>query len=251
MNKRTSARKGRQSDREQDQARRGPVQAWSATQKTYLAALQDPDTVAVVAFGPAGTGKTFVAASHAAHLYEMGAISKVIITRPAVEAGGEKHGFLPGSLQKKTEPWARPVVDVFRARLGAGKVKELMNPAQDGGPVIEFMPIAYMRGATLSDAFIIVDEAQNLSPAQMRMLMTRIGQNTKVAVAGDIDQSDLGVSSGLAVFLDVMRRSGSTLIKTVEFTVDDVVRSGFVRDVLVAYHAYDKANVVHYQQQRA
>lgn len=177
--------------------------------------------------GPAGTGKTYVCGSVAAEALLKGEIRKIIITRPAVEAG-EKLGFLPGELEDKYEPYIQPFRDVLNERMGKSRVDYSMKRGE-----IEAMPLAYMRGKSFKDAFVILDEAQNTTPTQMEMFLTRIGINCTVVVNGDPKQTDIRGRSGLTDALT--RLSHLKSISVVNFTKDDVVRSGFVQQVVEAY----------------
>jgi len=184
--------------------------------------------------GPAGTGKTFVAAAMAAEAMTAKTIEKIIITRPAVPAE-EEYGFFPGELQEKIAPWAKPVVNILEKRLGSGAVEYFLKCGK-----IEIAPLGMLRGDTFEDAFIIFDEAQNATPNQMKLFLTRIGENVKVIVDGDpFEQNDLrdGRGKQLASGFDDAwaRMQGHPQIGFIEFTIDDVVRSGLCRDILTRY----------------
>lgn len=197
-------------------------------QKEYLQALKKSDQV--FATGPAGTGKTFIAAVVATQMYLRGDVSKIIITRPAVAADGEEHGFLPGSLEKKLAPWVVPVVEIIQECLGSkAKLEEMMRTGD-----LEVSPFTYMRGRTLADAFVILDEAQNTTKSQMEMFLTRIGENTKVVISGDIRQSDIGQGSGLKIALDLVKKHNIDA-EIVEFTIDEVVRSKLCKQWVEAF----------------
>lgn len=202
-----------------------PLQAQTAAQARYMAAIAS-NTI-TFGIGPAGTGKTFIAATMAADLLERKEIRRIIITRPAVEAG-ESLGFLPGELDEKYEPFFRPVRDVLERRMGAGALEYMVK-----AKTIEALPLAYMRGMTLDDAFILLDEAQNTTPTQMKLFLTRIGENATVVVDGDLSQKDIPGPSGL---IDAARRlQGLPGVGFVTFTEDDVVRSGIVQDIVRRY----------------
>ncbi len=182
--------------------------------------------------GPAGTGKTFLAVSMAVRAFKSHEINKIILTRPAVEAG-EKLGFLPGDLQNKVDPYLRPLYDALFEMLGA----ETFAKLQERGS-IEVAPLAYMRGRTLDEAFVILDEAQNTSPEQMKMFLTRLGFNSKMVITGDITQIDLPhpQKSGLVEALKVLKNVNDIGIN--HFTEKDVVRHKLVQDIVKAYENY-------------
>lgn len=208
------------------QGNRKPLEAQTDAQASYINAIATYDLT--FCKGPAGTGKTFIPAVMAADAFRGKHIKKIIITRPAVGAD-EEHGFLPGDLLEKTVPWAKPVVAILEERLGAGAVEYMLKSGQ-----IEISPLGMLRGHTFNDAFVIFDEAQNATPKQMKLFLTRIGKNVKVIVDGDpYDQTDIQGTSGMDDAWDVMR--GHPQVGFVEFTIDDIVRSGLVRDVLIRY----------------
>ena len=189
--------------------------------------ILDKDVLFVI--GPAGTGKTFIAVSHAVSMLTSGLINKIIISRPAVEAG-EKLGFLPGDLKEKIDPYLRPIYDSFDENLPRDKVLKLIENQK-----IEIAPIAYLRGRTLSNSYIILDEAQNTSPIQMKMFLTRLGENSRMVVTGDITQIDLNPKdkSGLTDAISNLKK-----IKDISFvylTEKDVVRHPLVRKIVKAY----------------
>lgn len=186
-------------------------------QKLYLQSLRENSQTIVL--GPAGTGKTFIASVTAARLYLRGDINKIIITRPRVEVD-EEWGALPGSLHKKTAPWAQPITEVLEECMGKARFIE----AERSGDV-EVLPLAFMRGRTLQDAFCILDEAQNTTVNQMKMFVTRIGENSKVVINGDIAQTDIRSTSGLGWALDMMRRYSYLPARVIEFEWKDVERS--------------------------
>ena len=186
------------------------------TQGEYIKALTTSDQVVV--FGPSGTGKTFVVASIAASLYYTKKINKVVITRPHV-AVGEKLGYLPGDLREKCEPWALPVLDVLVKHLGKGTVDTGMKNGN-----IEIAPMAMMRGRSFENAFMICDEAQNITFPELKMLLTRVGEGSKLVLNGDIMQSDLKEADGLTKILQLVKKYDMP-IPVIEFGVDDIVRS--------------------------
>jgi len=183
--------------------------------------------------GPAGTGKTYLAVAMAVQALENEDVSRLILTRPAVEAG-EKLGFLPGDLSQKVDPYLRPVYDALYEMLGFDKVEKLISRH-----VIEVAPLAYMRGRTLNNAFVILDEAQNTTPMQMKMFLTRIGFGSRAVVTGDITQTDLpdNRQSGLQHSLNILRKISA--IGIVHFTSEDVVRHPLVQNIVEAYNRFD------------
>ena len=203
------------------------------TQRRYIDAIERNDLV--FGIGPAGTGKTYLAVAMAVSALLSKRVTRIILTRPAVEAG-EKLGFLPGSLQEKVDPYLRPLYDALYDMLDPEKVKMLLERN-----TIEVAPLAFMRGRTLSDAFIIMDEAQNSTPEQMKMALTRQGFNSKMVVTGDTTQIDLpgGLRSGLIEVVDVLR--GVEGISFVQFDDKDVVRHSLVQKIVRAYERYNEA----------
>ena len=205
----------------------------SATQRRYLDAIDQHDIVFGV--GPAGTGKTYLAMAQAVSYLLSKRVTRIILARPAVEAG-EKLGFLPGDLQEKVNPYLRPLYDALYDMLDAERVERLLERG-----VIEVAPIAFMRGRTLNDAFVILDEAQNTTSEQMKMFLTRLGFGSKAVVTGDITQIDLptGRISGLVEALKVVGRIDG--IATIYFDERDVVRHSLVQQIVKAYDAYVNA----------
>ena len=209
-----------------------PIQARGDNQQKYVDAIKSKDVVFGV--GPAGTGKTYLAMAMAVAALREGQVEKLILTRPAVEAG-EKLGFLPGDLQEKVDPYLRPLYDALYDMVEYEKLQRLFHQR-----VVEVAPLAYMRGRTLSNAFIILDEAQNTSPEQMKMFLTRMGTGSKMVVTGDVTQIDLplGKSSGLIEVQRILSK-----VKGIEFVVfspKDVVRHQLVQNILEAYHLNDE-----------
>jgi phosphate starvation-inducible protein PhoH and related proteins len=200
-------------------------------QSDYINAIRKNDIV--FGIGPAGTGKTYLAMAMAIKAFKNREVNKIILTRPAVEAG-EKLGFLPGDLQEKVDPYLRPLYDALHEIMGI----ELFQKNMEKG-LIEVAPLAYMRGRTLSDSYIILDEAQNTTPEQMKMFLTRLGFGSKVIVTGDITQIDLpkGKSSGLKTVMEIL--DGIQGIEFIYFTEKDVVRHKLVQDIVKAYEKYE------------
>lgn len=197
-------------------SQRPPLRPKTQKQADYLHALHTAD--AVVVLGPAGTGKTYVAATYTADRFADGAIDKIIITRPNVPAGRDI-GFLPGDLKEKMEPYAASFLTPMRERLG----KQQFDSAMRGGK-IEIVPFATMRGRSFSDALIILDEAQNATLSEMKMFLTRQGEGSQIVVNGDISQSDLPGDSGLKTVLQLIKKHNMQ-IPIIEFGLDDIVRS--------------------------
>lgn len=207
------------------------IHAKSLGQQDYIDAMKN--NVITFGIGPAGTGKTFLAVAMAAYYFRVREVKKIILTRPAVEAG-EKLGFLPGDLQEKVDPYLRPLYDALQEILGLDMYQKLFSRG-----VIEIAPLAYMRGRTLSDAFIILDEAQNTTSQQMKMFLTRLGFNSRMAVTGDLSQIDLPneKKSGLAQAVKIL--SGIDGIGVCEMDSADVVRHEVVSKIIEAYERAD------------
>lgn len=211
-----------------------PVKPKTLGQKKYVDTISK-NTI-VFGVGPAGTGKTYLAVAMAVKAFRAKEINRIILTRPAVEAG-EKLGFLPGDLQQKVDPYLRPLYDALFDMLGADNFQKYQEKGS-----IEVAPLAYMRGRTLDDSFIILDEAQNTTPEQMKMFLTRLGFNSKIVVTGDITQIDLpdGKKSGLKEAVRILK--GIDDIETVRFSEKDVVRHRLVQDIIKAYEKTEKPN---------
>lgn len=201
-------------------------------QKQYITSIRK-NTI-VLGIGPAGTGKTYLAVAMAVKAFRQHDVNKIILTRPAVEAG-EKLGFLPGDLQDKVDPYLRPLYDALYETFGAETFQRLLEKGS-----IEVAPLAYMRGRTLDDSFIILDEAQNTTPEQIKMFLTRLGFNSKMVITGDITQIDLPNShkSGLIEAMNVLKDVKD--IDIVKFSDKDVVRHHLVQDIIKAYEKYNK-----------
>jgi len=216
--------------------RKRTIYARTPAQDAYMRALDRAELVFGV--GPAGTGKTYLAVAHAAMLLERGLVDRIILSRPAVEAG-ERLGFLPGDLKEKVDPYLRPLYDALYDMMPADKVERAL-----GAGVIEIAPLAFMRGRTLAHAAVILDEAQNTSSMQMKMFLTRLGENARMMVTGDPSQVDLppGQKSGLVEALSILDDVPG--IVTVRFTEKDVVRHPLVTQIVSAYdrHAKEKSD---------
>jgi phosphate starvation-inducible PhoH-like protein len=202
-----------------------PLEPKTQAQGCYIHALQSSQLI--FAIGPAGTGKTYVASAYAADLLQSKEIEKIIITRPNVEVGAG-FGFLPGELEEKYFPYLAPFREVMIERMGLTQYEYALKTE-----TIFPQPLAFMRGATFNNAFVILDEAQNCTPEEMKMFLTRIGKNCTVVVDGDPDQCDLHGPSGLNDAVHRLERIPG--VSVVEFTEDDIIRSGIVRDILRAY----------------
>ncbi len=208
-----------------------PIKPKTLGQKKYCEAIEN-NTI-TFGIGPAGTGKTYLAVAMAVTAFRAKEVDKIILTRPAVEAG-EKLGFLPGDLQSKVDPYLRPLYDALFDMFGA----ESFQKYQERGS-IEVAPLAYMRGRTLDDSFIILDEAQNTTPEQMKMFLTRLGFNSKMVITGDITQIDLpdGKKSGLKKVMRILKNVDD--IEMCKFSQRDVVRHKLVQDIIKAYEKYE------------
>ena len=204
-----------------------PVKPKTLGQKNYCTAIKDHTIT--IGVGPAGTGKTYLAVAMAVTAFRAREVNRIILTRPAVEAG-EKLGFLPGDLQQKVDPYLRPLYDALFDMLGAENYQKYVERGN-----IEVAPLAYMRGRTLDDSFIILDEAQNTTPEQMKMFLTRLGFNSKMVITGDITQIDLpdGKRSGLKDVLEILK--GIPGISQIRFSEKDVVRHQLVQEIIKAY----------------
>ena len=209
-----------------------PIKPKTFGQKEYVNAIDN--NMIIFGCGPAGTGKTYLAMAKAITAFKKGEVERIILTRPAIEAG-EKLGFLPGDLQSKIDPYLRPLYDALYEILGAESFQKNMEKG-----LIEVAPLAYMRGRTLDNAFIVLDEAQNTTQSQMKMFLTRIGFGSKAIITGDQSQKDLasGTVSGLDTALRVVRNIEG--IKVCNLTSKDVVRHPLVQKIVEAYEAYDQ-----------
>ncbi|WP_016951030.1 PhoH family protein [Anabaena sp. PCC 7108] len=231
-----SDRQGELQDLQRDilsKTRRGQeIRAKTFRQRQYIESIRKRDLT--FGIGPAGTGKTYLAVVVAVQELLSNQFERIILTRPAVEAG-EKLGFLPGDLQQKVDPYLRPLYDAIHEFIDPEKIPNLIERG-----VIEVAPLAYMRGRTLSNAFVIVDEAQNTTPAQMKMVLTRLGFGSRMVITGDITQTDLPINqqSGLSVALQILKHVEG--IAFCEFTQKDVVRHPLVQRIVAAYEQYEK-----------
>lgn len=202
------------------------LMAMNDAQQRYISALQTHNQIIVTGFS--GTGKTFIAASHAANLYANRKIDRIIITRPNI-AVGKDLGYLPGTLEEKYTPWIMPVLDVLEQQLGKNVVETGMKAGN-----IQMVPLSVMRGRSFNKAFIIVDEAQNLTIHEMKMLLTRVGKECTIVINGDIKQSDINQQSGLSKILHLAKKYNMD-IPTIEFGVDDIVRSDICKQWIIAF----------------
>lgn len=201
-------------------------------QEEYIDLLTDPKKLIIFATGPAGTGKTMLAVMAAIKAYKEGKVNKIIITRPAVGVDDEQHGFLPGDLNAKMEPWTRPIMDVFAEYYNSKDIARMLDEQ-----TIEISPLAYMRGRNFKHSWIIFDEAQNATINQMKMVLTRLSEGSKLVVTGDLHQMDrkFNADNGLRDFIDRLVQTGSNTIANVAFARRDVQRHPVVAEVLKLY----------------
>jgi phosphate starvation-inducible PhoH-like protein len=206
------------------------ISARNSNQKTYLSKLNDENKSIVFAIGPAGTGKTMLAVQHGIKLFQEGIVDKIVVTRPAVSVD-EDLGFLPGTLNEKMAPWTRPIFDVF---LEYYKQQDINKMLDEG--VIEISPLAYMRGRTFKNSYIVADEMQNATINQMKMLLTRLGEGSKMVVTGDLAQADRLNDNGLVNFCNLLAsKPGMRHIDIVQFDARDIERHEAVKEVLDIY----------------
>ena len=198
-------------------------------QETYVLKLLDETKDIVFGIGPAGTGKTLLAVQVAVKLFKEGAVDKIVVTRPAVSVD-EDLGFLPGTLEEKMAPWTRPIFDVLKEYFSA---VEITGMIQEG--IIEISPLAYMRGRTFKNSFILADEMQNATPNQMKMLLTRLGEGSKMAVTGDLNQADRLKDNGLIDFIQRLENGKQSCLDVVHFVQGDIERHAAVTAVLQVY----------------
>ena len=203
----------------------------SLNQEKYILALLDETTDIVVVGGPAGTGKTYLAMQAAIKALKAGEVDRIILTRPAVGVEDEKHGFLPGDINQKMEPWTRPLLDVLREYYTAREIAHMLEEQ-----IVEIAPLAFCRGRNFKNSWIILDEAQNATPSQLKMLLTRIGYGSKIVITGDIEQTDRKCAqNGL---LDLKNKLKTTTIDglvTCEFYVEDIQRHHIIEHILKLY----------------
>ena len=219
-----------------------PIKAKTVGQRRYVDSINK--STIVFGIGPAGTGKTFLAVAMAVKALREKQVNRIILTRPAIEAG-EKLGFLPGDLQSKIDPYLRPLYDALYEMMGAENYQRQLEKG-----TIEIAPLAYMRGRTLDDSFIILDEAQNATPEQMKMFLTRLGFNSKAVITGDLTQTDLptGQRSGLSEAVKILDGVEDIVIHS--FTDRDVVRHKLVQKIILAYEKYEKKKLERAEEQR-
>ena len=200
-------------------------------QETYILALTHPDTDVVVVGGPAGTGKTYLAMLAAIKSLRNKECDRIVLTRPAVGVDDEKHGFLPGDLNAKMEPWTRPLIDVVREFYTTKEIQYMLEEQ-----IIEIAPLAFMRGRTFKNSFIILDEAQNATPSQIKMILTRIGENSKIVVTGDIEQTDRKkADNGLLDLGNRLKQYQVPGMEVCKFDIKDVQRHRIIEHVIKLY----------------
>jgi len=203
----------------------------SVNQEKYIIALTDPTTDIVVVTGPAGTGKTYLAMLAAIKALRTGECDRIILTRPAVGVDDEKHGFLPGDINQKMEPWTRPLLDVLREFY---TIKEITHMLEE--QIVEIAPLAFCRGRNFKHSWVVLDEAQNCTPSQLKMIMTRIGINSKIVITGDIEQADRRTTENGLLDLQTRLRKGKVPgLQLCDFTVKDVQRHKIIEHILSLY----------------
>ena len=196
----------------------GSVQARSANQRSYINLLNDMSKCYVIATGVAGSGKTMIATEKGIEFFQKKLFDKIVITRPAVTID-EEHGFLPGNLNEKMEPWVIPILDIFKEHFKKDYIEYLIKNEQ-----LEIAPLAYIRGRTFKNAWIIADEMQNATTNQMKSLLTRLGENSKLVITGDLQQTDSIDTNGLSHFLTNLKKHDADYIRTINFTTEDIQR---------------------------
>jgi len=203
----------------------------SRGQENLVLSLLDPQVAITIAVGPAGTGKTYLAMQAAIKALRTGEIEKIVLTRPAVEVDGEKHGFLPGDLNQKMEPWTRPLLDTLNEYYSPKDVAQML-----ADQVIEISPLAFMRGRTFKSAYIIADEMQNSTPGQTKMLLTRIGEGSRIVVTGDVEQADRAKSNnGLIDLCERLQKAGVKGVDVCQLTDRDIQRHPIIGKILEMY----------------
>ena len=203
----------------------------SRNQETYIMALLDPDTDIVVVGGPAGTGKTYLAMQAAIKAMREGECDRIILTRPAVGVDDEKHGFLPGDINQKMEPWTRPLLDVLREYYTAKEITHMLEEQ-----IVEIAPLAFCRGRNFKNSWVVLDEAQNATPSQLKMIMTRIGVGSKIVITGDIEQADRKTAdNGLLDLKNRLRKGVIPGLQICNFELKDVQRHRIIEHVLNLY----------------
>lgn len=206
----------------------------NTSQEEYLGLLRNPKKSIIFAIGPAGTGKTMIGVQHAIKQLKEEVVDKIVITRPAVSVD-EEHGFLPGDLNQKMEPWTKPIFDVFKEYYHTREIASML----DAG-ILEISPLAYMRGRTFKNAYIVADEMQNATPSQMKMLLTRIGEGSRMVVTGDLQQADRPQHNGLLDFVDrIQGHTGHRMVDIAWFQTKDIERHPAVKEVLSIYKELD------------
>ena len=200
-------------------------------QERLVLALQDADQHIVITAGPAGTGKSYLGILAAVKAFREGAVNRIVLTRPAISVEGEEHGFLPGDLNQKMDPWVRPLTDILREYY---RQQDITNMLEE--QTIEIAPLGFMRGRTFKDCFIIADEMQNATPDQVKMLMTRLGENSKIVITGDIEQTDRSKgNNGLADLCQKLKEGGVKGISLCEFDHRDIQRHHLITHILKMY----------------
>ena len=203
----------------------------SRGQENLVLALLDPQVAITIAVGPAGTGKTYLAMQAAIKALRTGEIEKIVLTRPAIGVDDEKHGFLPGDINQKMEPWTRPLLDVLHEYYSPKDVAQML-----ADQIIEISPLAFMRGRTFKAAYIIADEMQNATPGQMKMLLTRIGEGSSIVVTGDVEQADrTNLNNGLLDIANRLERSPTSGLKVCRLSSKDTQRHPIINSVLGLY----------------
>ena len=203
----------------------------SPNQEKYISALLDESTDIIVVSGPAGTGKTYLAMLAAIKAMREGHCDKIILTRPAVGVDDEQHGFLPGDLNAKMEPWTRPLIDVLKEHYSVKEIQHMLAEQ-----IVEIAPLAFCRGRNFKNSYIVLDEAQNCTPSQLKMIMTRIGYGSKIVITGDIEQADRRTSqNGLMDLVDRLQRYAVPGLSVCKFEVSDIQRHSIIEHVLKLY----------------